>query len=245
MPITFIFPIWIHGWVMVAVIAIGLWSVIRLRSWWKIAGSFHDLFGDPNRSEATRRIGIPAAFILFICITLLVIPSRPKSIYDSDLPVLTHFYVANYSDQSGKMFIGEQEEYFDAHEARAVEVHCGPTSDHVQAWLGGELVIDTKIAQGYYIANFSDDINVIAEEVIYGGYYGHEEPNMEMLSGPGVKQFTTQEQFLTILGFKEQPPEKIEVYDMGMGQVGSDRRWSIKTYTDSELLERVLGGSRE
>ncbi len=244
MSIGFIFPIWIHGWILVLVIAIGLFAAYRLYKWWKFVGTLVDLFEDPDRNEATRRIGIPSALVLLICIILILIPSRPKSVYDHTLPVTAHLYVANYSDQSGKMYIGEQEEYFDAHEARVVDVHWGSTSDHVKAWLGGELVFETTITQGYHIANFSDDINVVAEEAIYGGDYD-DVPNMEMLSGPGVKQFSEEKHIFTIYGFKEKPPEKIEVYDVGFGLSGDNRRWSIKAYTDGELLGRVLGGSGE
>lgn len=237
--LSFIFPIWIHGWKLVVVILLLLNGLRMIYKWWKIVGSMRDLFGDPNRSEATRRLLFPGLFWTILCLVLIIIPSRPKSIHaDGHGSSFSYIYATNGSSLSGRFEINSQVEYFDPHETRRFEVTYDEVPPIMKGYLEDEVVFEQQVGMGCSIANLSEDMCILAMPVIYGaGGYGEEDAAPVYLCEAGCKPFS-EYRSTRVYGVGQTAPEKIEVW-VGANGVTS---FEIKVMTFGELMVKGLSG---
>lgn len=230
----------LHGFFwLIAAIVLGV-------LWWTRVKNTTALFYDKHKIRATLFLLVPAILCLgvFIYKRVSYEPYDWGSSYDSYssgsdvdyVPTLAKLWVANYSDKPGKIKVGK-EEYTVASQAKEeLDIKSKLDQDTLRAWLGDSLVLDTVITGGAWIGNFSDDITVEAEEVLYSenSWANTDDLGYILLTGAGIERFSTST-YEEVYGFMSTAPSSITV------TAGSIvRKWDVDTKTDEELMNAIL-----
>jgi hypothetical protein len=157
--------------------------------------------------------------------------------FDYSQPVRCKMFIANYSDQEGKIVVGDREAKVAAKSTSELSIPYGLNQFQLQAWLGETVVIDTFVTEGIYILNMSDDITLVAEENVYGNPHLDTviTPQFLSLSKPGF-QFMTSDLNETVRGFDEAAPDSVSV--IYLAQISKE--WDVYTATFAELMELLL-----
>lgn len=226
--------------VTVAVVAFAA-AVVLLWKWMYAIENFKNLLRNPAKTHATLSNFVPALGLITLGVVILIGPASTRKTFDEKLDHMADLYLANYSDEEGRFQVGTQEEVIEPHQTKMSGIYSDETNPDFKAWLGETLVIDTFMEWGSFIGNLSDDINVIAEEIIYSNTFFPEniaEPQYFLLSKPGIQRFT-EVGGSDIYGFDRLPPKSVEVPVFIDKEA---RHWDVDARTDGELMKKLLEG---
>jgi hypothetical protein len=213
--------------------------------WWTRVKSTVALFHDKNKIRATLMFFVPGLILVLLGAYYRFIwtPSYDDYSFASEypeveyVPTLAELFIANYSDKVGKIQVGDFVDSLQPKEARQIDIQSKKDSDTLRAWLGDSLVIDTILTGGSWVGNFSDDITVVAEEVVYSAYSSAstEDLGYMLLSEAGLERFSTSTSE-SVYGFSSTAPSSISV----SSSTGAVHKWDVSTLTNEELLAKLI-----
>lgn len=216
------------------------------------------LFYDKRKIRATLFLGVPGLIFLVLGLYfrftwtptyedyLSDYPDSISSLEERDYtPTLAYLHIANHSKKAGKLTVGDQTEEIPAGDWKKVIVKSSHDRDTLRAWLDDSLVIDTIIGKGSYIGNFSNDVTVVAEEVIYtsstyGSSYNTDDLGYEMLTKPGIERFSASLVY-DAYGFDREAPATMSMYR----GTTSIRKWDLSLLSSDELMSKILEALKE
>jgi hypothetical protein len=219
--------------------------------WWSRIKNTVALFYDKAKIRATLMFFVPGFILVALGIYFRFIwtPTWDSSDYmgsdyvaEEYVPKLADLYIANYSEKVGRIEVGSYKDSLQPREARDIVIKSKNESDTLRAWLGDSLVIDTIITSGYWVGNFSDDVSVSAEEVVYSTYASAstEDLGYVLISEPGIERFST-DSYEDVYGFASEAPASISVSSSS----GSVHKWDVSVLTTEELMAKLLDALKE
>ncbi len=248
MSTLFTFGIFGFRGILTTVAIIG--GIILVVRWWLTVKNTSALFHDPKKIKATFIMLVPGLILFFggVYYRFFYNPYRydPYSYSGGDyssidsepyVPTMARVYIANYSEKVGKIQVGDFVDSLTSKESRVIDIKSNKTSDTLRAWLGDSLVLDTIIGTGSYVGNFSDDISVVAEEVVYSAnnYASTDDLEYIMLTHAGIERFST-ESYEDVYGFESKAPQSMSV----SSSTSRVHKWDVDLVTDEEFMKMLL-----
>jgi hypothetical protein len=224
-------------------------GIVLIVIWWTRVKNTVALFYDKAKIRATMMFFVPGILLVIIGVGLRIYDYSNRSSYSYDsnddlssviedyVPALATLYMANYSEKVGRIEIGDLKETFDPKDKREIYIKTKLTSDTLRAWLGDSLVLDTIITEGNWVGNFSDDVSVVAEEVVYSSSSDTDTDDLAYVSvsQAGIERFSGLSSY-NVYGFGKEAPSSISM-TAGSGPV---RKWDVEALTDDAMMQKLM-----
>ena len=223
-------------------------GIVLIFVWWSKVKSTVALFYDKAKIRATLMFFVPGLILVCLGVYFRFIwsPSFEPYSYSSDydslpeeeyIPTLATVYIANYSDKMGKIQVGDFVDSLKSKESKELNIRSKNDRDTLRAWLGDSLVVDTILERGTWVANFSDDISVVAEEVVYSSYASSSTEDLDyiLLSKPGIEKFSGSANE-DVYGFESEAPATMSV----SSSTSRIHKWDVDLLTDEEFMRQII-----
>lgn len=223
-------------------------AIVLIVVWWTRVKNTTALFHDKKKIRATLLFFVPGLVLLCLGIyfRFLWTPeydfdygSGYSSNSDSTeyVPTLANLYIANYADEMGRIQVGDFKDSLRSKESKELTIPSKKESDTLRLWLGDSLVLDTIISGGTYVGNFSDDVSVAAEEVVYSTYSSASTEDLQyiLVTKPGIERFSSST-YEDVYGFNTEAPSTVSV----SSSTSRITKWDVSVMTDEELMQMLI-----
>lgn len=221
-------------------------AIVLIVVWWTKVKNTTALFYDPKKIRATLMYFVPGFILLSLGLFFNFVwsPRYSSGDYSSDsynyvepTPTLAELYIANYTDKVGRIEVGDFRDSLDPKTARQINILSEADQDTIRLWVGDSLVLDTIIGKGCWVGNFSDDISVVAEEIVYSAniYANTEDLGYVLITRPEIERFS-EYTYEEVYGFSTEAPKTVSV----SSSTNRVSKWDVDILTDDELMQLLM-----